>query len=188
MTQTEKMLQFNHPPALRFRGAHTSRRGAKQTANRQRGVFENPERATQSLLGRVMPEKIANATTSRWVLTIGFSGNGKTNRFLREIRVSASRRPFSDASVCCGKKAAPPRPASGRVLHAACLRRIARRHSAGEEAVAIGKRSLAAHVTAFTVARSGATLDELRERARRSGAAAFEDFGRLFAEACGVFA
>ena len=35
-------------------------------------------------------------------------------------------------AVRCGKEATPPRSASGRVPHAACVRRIARRHSAGK--------------------------------------------------------
>ena len=68
-------------------------------------------------------------------------------------------------AVCCGKKAGPPRSASGSVPHAACLRRIARRDHAVNGPIAIDHHSIDADVAAFTVARSGATLDELRERA-----------------------
>jgi hypothetical protein len=71
--------------------------GRKRTANQPRGVFENSETETQSLLERVMPEKIANATTTRWLLTIGLSDNRKTNRFHRENRLLATDRPFPDA-------------------------------------------------------------------------------------------
>jgi len=44
-----------------------------------------------------MPEKIANATTPRWLLTIGLSDNRKKNRFHRENRLLATDRPFPDA-------------------------------------------------------------------------------------------
>lgn len=44
-----------------------------------------------------MPEKIINATTTRWVLTIGFSDNRKKNRFHRENRLSATDRQFPNA-------------------------------------------------------------------------------------------
>jgi len=77
------------------RARFTSRR--KRAANQQHGVFENSERETQSLLERVMPEKIANATTPRWLLTIGLSDNRKKNRFHRENRLLATDRPFPDA-------------------------------------------------------------------------------------------
>jgi hypothetical protein len=50
-----------------------------------------------------MPEKIANATTTRLLLTIGLSDNRKTNRFHRENRMSATDRPFPDA----GKRRSP---------------------------------------------------------------------------------
>jgi hypothetical protein len=83
--------------ALRFRGPLTFRLEGKRAANQQHGVSENPETDSQSLSERVMPEKIANATTTRWLLTIGLLDNRKTNRFHRENRMSATARPFPDA-------------------------------------------------------------------------------------------
>jgi hypothetical protein len=82
--------------ALRFRGACTFHLGAKANHESTARGFEKPETETQSLLERVMPEKIANATTPRWLLTIGFSDNRKTNRFHRENRLLAPDRPFPD--------------------------------------------------------------------------------------------
>jgi len=41
-----------------------------------------------------MPETIANATTPRSLLTIGFSANPKDLRFRRENSLSAIDRPF----------------------------------------------------------------------------------------------
>jgi hypothetical protein len=98
MTQTVKTASIPPTPeGCDFTVRTSFASGAERTTNRQRGVFENPERTTQSLLGRFMPEKITNATTMRWVLTIGFSNNRKKNRFHRENRLSASRLPFPDA-------------------------------------------------------------------------------------------
>jgi hypothetical protein len=90
-------FNFTDTLALRFRGPHASRLGRKRTANQQHGVCENPETETPSRLERVMPEKIANATTTRRLLTIGFSDNRKTDCFHRENRMSATARPFPDA-------------------------------------------------------------------------------------------
>ena len=44
-----------------------------------------------------MPEKIANATIARRVLTIGLLDNRKTDCFHRENRMSATDHPFPDA-------------------------------------------------------------------------------------------
>ena len=90
-------------------------------------------------------------------------------------------------AIRCGKNATPPRSASGRVPHAACVRRIARRHSAG-------KGPLGSAIVGRRV-RAGLRIGTIKGRPTSaprvgwwSGATAFERFGRSFPEACGVFA
>jgi hypothetical protein len=102
-----------------------------------------------------MPEKIANATTTRWVLTIGFSGNWEMNGFLRENRLSASRRPFPmpasaarDKTLCAIDQAhCEVQKAQSRVTHPAAgdLRRADKRRLLREKgwsaAVCVGQRA-----------------------------------------------
>lgn len=214
---SKNRLKFTDTLVLLIRGANAFRLGAKRSANQQRRVFQKLGASTDAISNRVMPEKIANATTPLWLLTIGFSANSKKLVFngkyddprpaepspMRrsgarhqtlcaidqahcEVQKAQSRvmhpaagdlRRADHGAFAAGKMAAPRRSASGRLPHATWLRRNARRHRAVDGAIAIGIRSLAALVAAF-----GTIAD------RRSGAAAFEDFGRLFAEARGVFA